>query len=81
MSQAGMVTFVDFSNGSVVRIPWRAGLNVYGGSALAKLQTAERALAVVRDGRLVFNTLRALADARSLPLKAGDVLRLAGTAG
>lgn len=81
MSQAGMVTFVDFSTGSVVRIPWRAGLNVYGGGALANVRTADRALAVVREGRLVFNTLRALAEARSLPLKAGDVLRLAGTAG
>lgn len=78
MSRAGMITFVDFSNGSVVRVPWRAGLNVYGGGALAQVQTAERALAIVRDGRLFYNTLRALADVRSLPLKPGDVLRLAG---
>ncbi len=76
-SRAGMVTFVDLRNGSVVRIPWRAGLNVYGGGALAKIETAERALAVVRNGRLVFNTLRALASARALPLQPGDVLRLA----
>jgi len=76
-SRTGMVTFVDFRNGSVVRIPWRAGLNVYGGGALAQVETAERALAVVRDGRLVFNTLRALATARAFPLQPGDVLRLA----
>lgn len=79
MSQAGMVTFVDFANGSVVRIPWRSGLNVYGGSALANVQTADRALAIIRNGRLVFNTLRALAEVRAMPLQPGDVLRLAGT--
>jgi hypothetical protein len=81
LSQAGMVTFVDFSDGSVIRVPWRAGLNVYGGSALAQVQTAERALALVRNGRVVFNTLRALAEIRSIPLQPGDVLRLAGTGG
>ncbi|GAB5559999.1 MAG: hypothetical protein SynsKO_16460 [Synoicihabitans sp.] len=77
MSQAGMVTFVDYASGRVVRVPWRAGLNVYGGSALAKLQTAERAIAIVRSGRLFFQTARALADSRGIPLQPGDVLRLA----
>lgn len=77
MSQAGMITFVDLSTGQVVRVPWRAGLNVYGGSALANLRTAERALAVIRGGRLIYNTVKALADARALPLEPGDVLRLA----
>ncbi len=77
MSRAGMVTFVDYSAGKVVRVPWRAGLNVYGGSALAKLQTAERVLAIVRNGLLFFQTARALADARGLQIEPGDVLRLA----
>jgi phage protein D len=58
-------------------VPWRAGLNVYGGSAMAKLETANRALAVVRNGRLIFQTLKSLAAARALPLQPGDVLRLA----
>jgi hypothetical protein len=77
LSRAGMVTFVDYSNGSVVRVPWRAGLNVYGGGALAQIETAERALAVVRKGHLVLNTLKALSKDRGFPLKPGDVLRLA----
>jgi hypothetical protein len=77
MSRTGMVTFVDTSRDQVVRVPWRAGLNVYGGSAMAKLETANRALAVVRNGRLIFQTLKSLAVARALPLQPGDVLRLA----
>lgn len=72
-----MVTFVDFDRGQVVRVPWRAGLNVYGGSALANLETAQRALAVVRGGRLVYQTLKSLAADRAFPLQPGDVLRLA----
>jgi hypothetical protein len=77
MSRAGMVTFVDSNRGQVVRVPWRAGLNVYGGSALAKVETAQRALAIVRNGRLIYQTLKTLAVARALPLQPGDVLRLA----
>ena len=77
MSRAGLITFIDTSGGNVVRVPWRAGLNVYGGSALANLQTVERALAIIRGGRLVYQTVRALADARGFQLEPGDVLRLA----
>jgi phage protein D len=44
---------------------------------MAKLETANRALAVVRNGRLIFQTLKSLAAARALPLQPGDVLRLA----
>ncbi len=77
LSQAGMVTFVDLASGQVVRVPWRAGLNVYGGSALANVRVAERALAVIRGGKLVYQTAKALAEARALPVKAGDVIRLA----
>ncbi|MCC5023634.1 MAG: hypothetical protein J6386_12985 [Candidatus Synoicihabitans palmerolidicus] len=49
MSQAGMVTLVDIATGTVVRVPWRAGLNVYGSGALAKVKVAKRALAIVRE--------------------------------
>lgn len=77
LSAAGMVTFVDLTTGTVIRVPWRAGLNVYGSSAIAKLTVAERALAVIRDGRLVYHTAKALASARALSVRAGDVIRLA----
>ena len=77
MAAAGMVTFVDVSTGSVTRVPWRAGLNVYGSGALARIQVAERALAVVRGGQLVYRTAKAMAAARALPVQPGDVIRLA----
>ncbi|WP_221031940.1 hypothetical protein [Actomonas aquatica] len=77
LSAAGMVTFVDISTGTVVRVPWRTGLNVYGSSAMAKVGVAQRALAVIRGGRLVYQTAKALAAARALPVQPGDVIRLA----
>ena len=77
MSAAGMVTLVDVSTGTVTRVPWRSGLNVYGSGALAKMNVAERALAVIRGGQLVYKTAKALATARALQVQAGDVIRLA----
>ncbi len=77
LSAAGMVTVVDISTGTVVRVPWRPGLSIYGTSVMGKVAVAERALAIVRGGRLVYQTAKALAAARSLPVQPGDVLRLA----
>ena len=81
MSAAGMVTFVDVSTGTVTRVPWRSGLNVYGSGVLAKVNVAERALALVRDGQLVYQTAKAQAAARALQVQAGDVIRLADYVG
>lgn len=81
LSRAGMVTFVDFASGTVVRVPWRPGLNIYGSSMMAKVTVAERALAVIRGGRLVYQTAKALASARGISVQPGDVLRLADTWG
>ena len=81
MSAAGMVTFVDVSTGTVTRVPWRSGLNVYGSGVLAKVNVAERALALVRGGQLVYQTAKALAAARALQVQAGDVIRLADYVG
>ncbi len=77
LSVAGMVTFVDISTGTIVRVPWRPGLNVYASSVLAKVAVAQRALAVIRGGRLIYQTVKALSATRVMAVQPGDVLRLA----
>ncbi|MFI5357515.1 MAG: hypothetical protein ACHQ4G_09285 [Opitutales bacterium] len=79
LGQAGMVTFVDVTKGAVVRVPWQTGMTLYGGGAAAAVQVAERAVALVRGGKLVYEVARQVhAD---VPLQAGDVVRLAGSIG
>lgn len=76
LAQAGMVTFVDVASGTIVRVPWEAGMTLYDGGAAAQVAVAGRAVHLVREGKLVFQAARKL---RSNPLlEAGDVVRLAG---
>lgn len=76
LAQAGMVTFVDVATGTIVRVPWEEGMTLYAGGAAAQVHVAERAVDLVRDGRLVYQTARKV---RGNPLlEAGDVVRLAG---
>jgi hypothetical protein len=78
LAQAGMVTFVDVATGTMVRVPWSQGMTLQAGGAAAKLAVVQRAVAVVRNGRLVYSAARQLnADP---VLEAGDVVRLAAQA-
>jgi hypothetical protein len=78
LAQAGMVTFVDVATGAIVRVPWSEGLSLYTGGAAAEVAVAERAIDLVRNGRLVYSAARQLAaDPR---LEPGDVVRVAGRA-
>lgn len=75
LARTGMVTFVDVTTGALVRVPWREGMTLWQAGELARLQVAERSVALVRGGRLAYSAAR---DARvSLPLLSGDVVRLA----
>ena len=76
LSHAGMLTFVDLGTGSIVRVPWRAGVSLYGGSLMAQLPMANRAVAVVRAGKLIYTTVKALSAAGRLQMQPGDVIRL-----
>jgi len=77
LSRPGLVTVVDVSSGALKRVPWRAGLNLYGGSAMAKVKLAQRAVMIVRGGRLIYQTARALNATGAIRLQPGDVIRLA----
>ncbi|MCC6415386.1 MAG: hypothetical protein IT582_05725 [Opitutaceae bacterium] len=76
LAQAGMVTFVDVATGAIVRVPWEAGMTLYGGGAAAQVAVAGRSIALVRDGELVFQAARKFTG--NPVLAAGDVVRLAG---
>lgn len=74
LAQAGMVTFVDGSNGSIVRIPWREGLSLSGAGSAAQVEIARRAIQVLRAGRVIFSGARGSGGAPALA--SGDVVRL-----
>ena len=74
LTQAGAVTFVDLANNDVRRIPWREGLTLAGASDAAKVRMAQRAVDVVRDGKIVYSATNAAE--KSAPLAAGDVVQV-----
>ena len=76
LAQAGMVTFVDVATGTIVRVPWEAGMTLYDGGTAAQLAVAGRAVDLVREGKLVYQVARKFRG--NLALEAGDVVRLAG---
>ena len=75
LAHAGMVTFVDASSGTVVRVPWQQGMTLAGASDLAKVRAMEQSVAIVRSGLVVYAATKT-PDA-SVPVSAGDVVRLA----
>ncbi len=76
LAQAGMVTFVDVATGAIVRVPWQQGMTLYGASAAAQVKVAQRAVALVRDSKLVYSAANQIG--RDPMLQPGDVVRLAG---
>lgn len=74
LARSGMVTFVDAADGSVVRVPWQHGLTLAGASDVAKVRALQRAVQLVRAGRLIKRATDA--PASSLLLEGGDVVRL-----
>lgn len=73
LTQAGMVTFVDASTGTVVRVPWRRGMSLATASADARFQLGGQAFQLIRAGT-VYRPAAALAG--SLAAASGDVIRL-----
>jgi hypothetical protein len=76
LAQAGMVTFVDVATGAIVRVPWSEGLSLHAAGAAAEVAVVDRAIDLVRNGRLVYSASRQLS--RDPRLEPGDVVRLAG---
>ena len=76
LAREGMITFVDGQTGSILRIPWRAGLNLYGGTAIAHLPLASRAIQIVRAGRLIYRVAQATSATGVFQLNPGDVVQL-----
>jgi hypothetical protein len=76
LTETGMVTFVDAASGTIVRVPWRDGLTLASAGTQARVHFAQRAIDVVRAGKVVFSATR-LADDGG-PLVSGDVVRLGG---
>lgn len=74
LTQAGMVTFVDASTGTIVRVPWREGATLATAGADARLALASRAVDVIRAGAVVYSAKRA--SAVRAELAPGDVVRI-----
>ena len=77
LSQAGMVTFVDVANDSIIRVPWQEGLTLATSGQLAHVDYASKAIAWVRAGRLVLQAGKAGARLGQMAVQPGDVIRLA----
>ncbi|HVU32237.1 MAG TPA: hypothetical protein VHE61_02300 [Opitutaceae bacterium] len=76
LTQAGMVTFVDSADGTVVRVPWRQGFTLASAGDQARLALARRALDVVRGGAIVYSASHL--EGKGADLLGGDVVRLRG---
>lgn len=75
LAQVGMVTFVDASTGTVVRVPWQQGLTLAAGAGqAAQVDFARRAIDVLRAGKVVYSASQLSGD--GAPLASGDVVRL-----
>jgi len=74
LAQTGMVTFVDASTNNVVRVPWREGLTLASAGDAAKVRIAQRAVEVVRGGKLVYSATRAAGEGATLAT--GDVVQV-----
>ena len=58
----------------VVRVPWTEGLTLAAASQTAKMSVAQRAVDVVRAGKIVYAATRPAGDGAALA--SGDVVRL-----
>ena len=74
LAQAGMVTFADGASNTVTRVPWRSGLTLAGASDAAKVRLAQRAVDIVRDGKVVYSA--ANDTDKNAPVAAGDVVQV-----
>ena len=75
LGQAGLVTFADTATDTVVRVPWSQGLTLASASQTARVSMAQRAVEVVRAGKIVYAATRPAGGAgerhgwRSLPAR------------
>ena len=76
LAETGMVTFVDVSTGTIVRVPWREGATLASAGADARLKLALKTVDVVRAGHVVFSAPKL--SSASLPVASGDVVRVRG---
>ena len=74
LGQAGMVTLADTAAGTVVRVPWSPGLTLAGAGNAAHVSLAQRAVEVVRAGKIVYTAMRPTGEGAALV--SGDVVRL-----
>ena len=77
LARAGVVTFVDVANNNqVTRVPWRQGLTLAGASEAAKVRLGQRAVEIVRDGKVVFAAANGVDKNANAPVAAGDVVQV-----
>jgi len=74
LAQAGVVTLVEVGSNKVTRVPWREGLTLAGAGDAAKLRMAQRAVDVVRDGKVVYSA--ANGPDQDAPVAPGDVVQV-----
>ena len=76
LAQVGMVTFVDASSGTIVRVPWEDGITLAAAGGAARVNLARRAVDVVRAGRVIYSASKV--EGSGAALASGDVVRLGG---
>ena len=74
LATTGMVTFVDVSDGTITRVPWRQGATLASAGADARLNLAMRAIDVVRAGAVVYSASKVSGPGATLA--SGDVVRI-----
>lgn len=75
LAQAGMVTFVDASTGTIVRVPWQQGMTLAAAGNTAKVDIARRAIDVLRAGKVIYSASKLSGEGAALA--SGDVVRIA----
>ena len=75
LAQAGMVTFVDVSTGTIVRVPWQQGMTLASAGDAAKVDIARRAIDVLRAGKIIYSASKLAGEGAALA--SGDVVRIA----
>ncbi len=77
LARSGAVTFVDVANSNQVsRVPWRQGMTLAAASDAARVPLASRAVAVVREGKVVYTSANVAGSGANAPIAAGDVVEL-----
>lgn len=76
LARAGAVTFYDVATNDVRRVPWRQGLTLAGASDEAKVRLGQRAVDIVREGKVIYSAANGGDKNANALVAAGDVVQV-----